>query len=52
VQEWKYEEKRKEYLDNADKETKSLEKEVEKLASLDDLKARIMGLTKDEIINA
>jgi hypothetical protein len=52
VQEWKYEEKRKEYLENAEKETKSLEKEVEKLSSLDELKARIMGLTKDEVINA
>ena len=30
---------------------KALENEVEKISSLDEIKARIMGLTKEEVLN-
>ena len=30
---------------------RALEKEVEKLSSMDEVKARVMGLSEDEVLN-
>lgn len=49
VQLWKAEESRREMQAHADKEQEGIAAEIEKLSSLADIKARIMGLTKDEI---
>ena len=51
VQLWKDEESRKKMVALAEVRKKALEKEVEKLSSLDEVKARIMGLTKEEVFN-
>jgi hypothetical protein len=49
IQMWKSEEGRKEMMAHAEKEQESMSKEVDRLSSLSDIKARILGLTKDEI---
>lgn len=49
VQIWKNEETRKELLAHAEKEQAAISQEVDRLSSLSDIKARILGLTKDEI---
>lgn len=49
IQMWRSEETRMELLAHAEKEQKSVSQEVDKLSSLSDIKARILGLTKDEI---
>jgi len=51
IQLWKDEETRKEFLVHAEREQKAVAAEVEKLSSLPSLKAKILGLTKEEIIN-
>jgi hypothetical protein len=51
VQLWKDEESRIKLIKLAEVRKKALEKEVDKIASLDDIKAKIMGLTKDEVLN-
>jgi len=51
VQMWKEEESRKKLLEMAEARKKTLKKEVGKLATLDDVKARIMGITEDEVLN-
>lgn len=50
VQLWRDEEGRKELLAHAAKEQAAIGEEVERLSSLSDIKARIMGLTKNEIL--
>lgn len=49
LQEWKNEETRKRWLKLAEIEQKAISEEVDKIASMDEIKARIFGLTKDEI---
>ena len=50
IQLWREEESRRELLAHAEKEQESIANEVEKLSSMSDIKARIMGLTKNEIL--
>ncbi len=51
VQMWKEEENREKMIKLADLRKQSLLEETENLASMDEIKARIMGLTEDEILN-
>jgi len=51
VQMWKQEESRKSLIKLAELRKKAAEEEVDNLSSLDEIKARIMGLTKEEAIN-
>ena len=51
VQEWRHEEERKEWIALAEKEQAAIGEEIVKLATLPELKARIMGLTKEGIQN-
>lgn len=48
---WKQEESRNKLIKLAELRKKAAEEEVEKLTSMDEIKARIMGLTKEEAIN-
>lgn len=47
---WKEEESRKQLIELADKEREVLKVEMERLTSLDDVRARILGITKDEVL--
>lgn len=49
VQLWREEESRAELLAHAAREQKGVAEEIERLSTLSDIKARILGLTKDEI---
>lgn len=49
VQAWRHEEQRIELSRHAEKEQEMIANEVDRLSSLDDIKARILGITKDEI---
>jgi hypothetical protein len=51
IQMWKEEETRKEMLAHAAREQSAIAKEVEKLTSMSELKARILGLNKEDILN-
>jgi hypothetical protein len=51
VNEWKDEEKRMEMLRLGEKRKEIVNNEIDRLASLDEIKARIMGITRDEILN-
>lgn len=51
VQLWKEEESRQKLIKLADLRKKSIKEEVEKLSTMDELKARIMGITEDEVLN-
>jgi hypothetical protein len=51
VEMWKEEESRKKMIRLAELRKKVLEKEVEKLTSMDEVKARVMGLSEDEVLN-
>ena len=51
VQLWKDEESRLELIKMAEKQKQSVEEEVKRLSSLDEVKCRIMGLTEEEAIN-
>lgn len=51
VQMWKEEESREKLIQLAEKRKKVVKKEIEKLSSIDEVKARIMGITEDEILN-
>jgi hypothetical protein len=48
---WRQEESRNQLIKLAELKKKSIEEEVEKLTSMDEIKARIMGLTIEEAIN-
>lgn len=50
IQVWKTEEGRLEWMKHAEKEQAAVAKEVEHLTGLPELKARIFGLTKNEIL--
>jgi ribonucleotide reductase alpha subunit len=47
---WKEEETRKEWLKLAEIEEKALDKEVEKITSMDEIKSKVLGLTKAEAL--
>lgn len=51
LQAWKDEETRKDFLKMAEIEQKAVADEVSRLSSMEDIRARILGLTKDEILN-
>lgn len=51
VEAWKEEESRKKMINLAQLQKASLEKEVDNLSSMDELKSRILGLSKDEALN-
>jgi hypothetical protein len=48
---WKEEESREKLILLAEKRKKVIKKEIEKLSTIDEVKARIMGITEDEILN-
>jgi hypothetical protein len=48
---WRQEESRNQLIKLAELKKKSIEEEVEKLTNMDEIKARIMGLTVEEAIN-
>jgi len=51
VQMWKEEESRTKLIKMADMRKKSLEKEIDRLSSMDEVKCKILGLSRDEILN-
>ena len=51
VEAWKDEESRKQMIGLANRQKENLKGEVEKLADMDELKCRILGLSKDEALN-
>ena len=51
VQLWKDEESRKEMIKMADMRREVLKTEINKLSSMDDVKARIFGLTEREVLD-
>lgn len=51
VEMWKEEESRKKMLHLAELRKQSIEKEIENLSSLDEIKAKIMGLSEGEALN-
>ena len=51
VELWKEEESRKEMLKLAEMRKELLTKEIERLSTIDEIKARIMGISIDEVLN-
>ena len=51
VEAWKSEESRKKMIHLAEMQKQALETEIDSLASMDDLKCRILGIDKDEAMN-
>lgn len=51
VQMWKEEESRAKLLKMADLRKKTIEKEIERLSSMDEVKCKILGISEDEILN-
>ena len=51
VEMWKDEESRKEMIKMADMRREVLKSEINKLSSLDDVKARIFGLSEEEVLD-
>ena len=50
MQLWKEEESRKKLIKLAEIRKKAVSNEVEKLSSIDEVKARIMGISEDEVV--
>jgi hypothetical protein len=50
LQAWREEETRKDFLKMAEIEQRGVEEEVQKLSNMEDVRARILGLTKNEIL--
>jgi hypothetical protein len=48
---WKEEESRKKLIKLAELRKKAVKDEIQKLSSMDEVKARIMGLGEDEVLN-
>jgi hypothetical protein len=48
---WKEEESRKKLIDLAEIRKKDLKKEIKNLSTMDEVKARILGLSEDEVLN-
>ena len=51
VEAWKSEEQRKQMIQLADKRKLDVKKEIDNLKSIDDVKARIMGITEEEVLD-
>jgi hypothetical protein len=51
VEAWKSEESRKQLIQIAEKRKDQIKKEIGNLKSIDDVKARIMGLTEEEVLD-
>ena len=51
VQMWKEEESRAKLIKMAEIRKKSLEKEIDRLSSMDEIKCKILGISRDEILN-
>jgi inorganic pyrophosphatase len=51
VQMWKEEESRKKLIALAELRKRVVKEEIEKLSSMDEVKARIMGISEDEVLN-
>ena len=51
VETWKDEEGRKELIRIAELRKKTIRNEVVKLSTMDDIKARIIGLSEEEAVN-
>ena len=51
VQMWKEEESRNKLIALAELRKKGVKKEIKKLSSMDEVKARIMGISEDEVLN-
>jgi len=51
VEMWKEEESRKKMIQLAELRKKSIQEEVERISTLDEVKARILGLSEDEALN-
>jgi hypothetical protein len=51
VQMWKEEESRTKLLKMAEMRKQIVEKEIDRLSSIDEIKAKILGISKDEILN-
>ena len=51
VQMWKEEESRSKLLKMADLRKKIIEKEIDRLSTMDEIKCKILGISKDEILN-
>ena len=51
VETWKEEESRKELIKMAELRKKTIKEEVEKISTMDEVKARIFGLTEEEALN-
>ena len=52
VEVWREEENRKKMITLAEKRKEAIAEEVESLSSMDEVKARIMGLTEGEILES
>ena len=48
---WKDEESRQKLVALAELRKKSVKKEIQKLSSMEEVKARIMGISEDEVLN-
>ena len=51
VQMWKEEESRAKLIKMAEMRKKTLEKEIDRLSSIDEVKCKILGISRDEILN-
>jgi hypothetical protein len=51
VQMWKEEESRAKLLKMAEMRKKTIEKEIDRLSTMDEIKCKILGISKDEILN-
>ncbi|NBP00126.1 MAG: hypothetical protein EBU90_08335 [Proteobacteria bacterium] len=51
VQMWKEEESRQKLIKMAEIRKQSIEKEIDRLSSMDEIKCKILGISKDEILN-
>ena len=51
VEMWREEESRTKLLKMAEVRKKSIKKEIEKLSSMDEIKARVIGISEDEVLN-
>ena len=51
VQLWREEESRQKMIKLAEMKKKTLKKEIENLSTMDEMKARVMGISRDEVLN-
>ena len=51
VQMWREEESRQKMLKLAELRKKTLNKEIDKLTTMDEMKAKVMGISRDEVLD-